>query len=77
MRCVCEGFQREYWNGSRVVSAVHASDSIGPHGVLMQQKGHGWISLMENLQAIKKACDTPDSGESLVVDLKVNSNHSP
>lgn len=58
-----EGFQKENGiNGSY--------DSIVPQWVLMQQKGQGYITLMENLCAIK--VKSPDSGESLGFDLRVN-----
>lgn len=49
-------------------------DCIGSDGELMQFKVHGYDTLMEKLQAIKRR-SSPDSAESLVVDLKVDSNH--
>lgn len=35
---MCEGFQKQYWNKSRMASLIHASDSIAPQWVLINRK---------------------------------------
>lgn len=58
---------------SRMASMVHASDSIVLQWVLNRKvmARSWWWKICRPL----KDCNSPDSGESLVVDLRVNSNH--